>query len=263
MMKDGKVGTMSDSDNGGRAKTAVTLVAAVDNDTMALLALRGILPQLLPGARWLWGVGSAAEAVDKALDPETRPRLLLVDMSLDDGTGVGVVRRIRERTDRVSMLAMTAFDVRTYAARAAKAGAQGIVSKADMASMAAALRAVAAGGVYRPREVGARDSADAMATGPAQDVEFLDASSARLRLVRDHGEQGRDANEGHDGNSALRRLGPKESETMRLLAQGLTYEQIAESRGVSAATVRTHAHRAVSKLEATSLAHAIALYLEG
>ena len=29
------------------------LVAAVDNDRMALLALKGILPQLLPAAQWL------------------------------------------------------------------------------------------------------------------------------------------------------------------------------------------------------------------
>ena len=245
----------------GTAAPAVTLVAAVDNDTMALLALRGIVPQLLPGARWLWGVGSASEAVDRALDPETRPRLLLVDMSLDDGTGVGVVRRIRERTDRVAMLAVTAFDVRTYAARAAQAGAQGIVSKADVPAMSAALRTVAAGGTYRPRTLGG--AGDAAATGDAMgDADFVDAASARLRLLRGRGASPDDG-DGAADQPGLSRLGPKEAETMRLLAQGLTYEQIAMRRGVSAATVRTHAHRAVTKLGAGSLAHAIALYLEG
>ncbi|MBS6717348.1 MAG: hypothetical protein KH250_08925 [Bifidobacterium longum] len=35
------------------------LVAAVDNDRMALLALKGILPQLLPAAQWMWGAGTS------------------------------------------------------------------------------------------------------------------------------------------------------------------------------------------------------------
>ncbi|PLS30890.1 two component transcriptional regulator, LuxR family [Bifidobacterium margollesii] len=241
------------------ATTAMTLVAAVDNDTMALLALQGILPQLLPGARWLWGVGSASEAVDRALDPETRPRLLLVDMSLDDGTGIGVVRRIRERTDRVAMLAVTAFDVSTYAARAAQAGAQGIVSKANMSSLATALRTVATGGTYCPQELGAPEDSRDETVDP---VMFIDAASARLRLLRARGER---IENGMKAGSPMRRsrLSPKESETMRLLSRGLSYEQIAARGNVSTATVRTYAHRSVTKLGASSLAHAIALYLEG
>ncbi|MBL3897502.1 hypothetical protein [Bifidobacterium longum] len=35
------------------------LVAAVDNDRMALLALKGILPRLLPAAQWMWGAGTS------------------------------------------------------------------------------------------------------------------------------------------------------------------------------------------------------------
>ena len=31
----------------------------VDNDRMALLALKGILPQLLPAAQWMWGAGTS------------------------------------------------------------------------------------------------------------------------------------------------------------------------------------------------------------
>ncbi|MFC5222235.1 response regulator transcription factor [Bifidobacterium leontopitheci] len=195
--------------------TPTTLVAAVDNDAMALMALRGVLPRLLPESRWLWGVAGATEAIRMALDPQTRPRLLLVDMSLDDGTGVTVCRRIRCRTDRVLLLAVTAFSVDAYAARAAQAGAQGIVSKADMPAMAAALRAVAA--TANPSD---RSSDDRQP-----------------------------------------RLGDREEETLRLLAQGLSYDQIAAQWDVTPATVRTHAHRATAKLGARSLAHAIALYL--
>ena len=227
-------------------------VAAVDNDRMALMALRGILPQLLPGARWMWGASGASEAVRMALAPDTRPRLLLVDMSLDDGTGVGVCRRIRRRTDRVLMLAITAFSTDTYATRVAEAGAQGIVSKADVPAMAAALRTVAAGGTYDP-------AGDSARTG------FQTAADAHRRLEdADLGGSGNGSGAAGDsgsGGADRPKLGSKETETLRMLAQGLSYEQIAAQWGIAPATVRTHAHRAVDKLGAKSLAHAIAIYL--
>nr|WP_275576222.1 response regulator transcription factor [Bifidobacterium avesanii] len=207
---------------------------------MALMAMRGILPQLLPGARWLWGASEAGEAVRLALAPDTRPRLLLVDMSLDDGTGVGVCRRIRRRTDRVLLLAVTAFSVDTYADRAAEAGAQGIVSKADVPAMAAAMRAVTAGGTFAP-------------TGMAAPFETAGPAHRRLEDAA--------AGLSSDAGGGRVKLGAKETETLRLLAQGLSYEQIAARWGIAPATVRTHAHRAVDKLGAKSLAHAIAIYL--
>ncbi|WP_163197672.1 response regulator transcription factor [Bifidobacterium platyrrhinorum] len=236
-------------------ETAATpvLVAAVDNDRMALLALQGILPQLMPESRWLWGVGTADEAVRRTLDPETRPRVLLVDMSLDEATGVGVCRKIRMRTDRVALLGVTAFSTGTYAARLAEAGAQGIVSKADIPRLARALRTVAAGGVVPAGESGTR---------------FLTAAAAHRRMTETgnvpHAEAGDRSGTDADAMDAVRpvdRLGMKEAETLRLLSRGLTYDQIAAQWGVAASTVRTHAHRAVEKLHANSLAHAIALYL--
>ena len=222
-----------------------TLVAAVDNDRMALLALRGILPQLLPGARWTWGAETADEAVAKALDPETRPRLLLVDMPLGESKGVSVCRRIRMHTDRVLLLAITAFSTATYAERAAEAGAQGIVGKADVPRLAAALRTVAAGGVYDPEH----------ADGSSR---FHAAADAH-RLLLDGTASGDGRKPAH--RDILPRLGAREAETLHLLSCGLSYEQIAAQWDVAASTVRTHAHRAVEKLGANSLAHAIALFL--
>lgn len=227
------------AERGTAAKPVPTLVAVVDNDRMALLALKGILPQLLPSARWVWEAQSADEAVRKTLDPETRPKLLLVDMSLGDATGVGVCRKIRMRTDRVALLGITAFSVSDYAARVAEAGAQGIVSKADMPQLAQALRTVAADGVYVPPALRSM-------------VTFRTASEAH-RLLAD------DAADADAGNRP--KLGSKEAETLHLLSRGLTYDQIAAQWGVTASTVRTHAHRAVDKLGANSLAHAIAIWL--
>ncbi|WP_181162461.1 MULTISPECIES: DNA-binding response regulator [Bifidobacterium] len=233
------------AEKGQSAQSVPTLVAMVDNDRMALLALKGILPQLLPSARWIWDAQSADEAVRKALDPETRPKLLLVDMSLGDATGVSVCRKIRMRTDRVALLGITAFSVSDYATRIAEAGAQGIVSKADIPQLAQALRMVSSGEVYTPPALRSM-------------VTFRTASEAHRLLV----DTVDDANEGNDGNAPERpKLGSKEAETLHLLSRGLTYDQIAAQWGVAASTVRTHAHRAVDKLGANSLAHAIAIWL--
>ncbi|MCH9276138.1 LuxR C-terminal-related transcriptional regulator [Bifidobacterium amazonense] len=271
----------------GTTRKPVT-VAAVDNDRMTLLALKGIMPQLLPESRWLWGVQTAEEAICKATSPETRPDVLLVDMSLGEATGVSVCRTIRRRTDRVALLAITAFSLDTYADRAAAAGAQGIVSKADIPQLAAALRAVAGGGTFTPAEparenvpttgtgigtgtsIGtstdrsvpgatprrsfkAGGSAPATAPGGRRDIHerqptFRSPVEAHRMLVR-----------AEDADQP--KLGAKETETLHLLAQGFSYDEIADRWGVAASTVRTHAHRAVDKLNAHSLAHAIALWL--
>lgn len=251
-----------------------TLVAAVDNDRMALLALKGILPQLLPGARWVWEARTADEAVRMALDPQTRPKLLLVDMSLGETTGVSVCRAVRTRTDRVLMLAVTAFATSDYADRVAAAGAQGIVSKADVPRLAAALRTVAAGGVYDPERSQAEAGSPRFRT--AAEAHRLLADATRQREDEPAGTTaikgaseideatGRQAGVGVSERQAAAPAPPlaaKEEQTLRLLAQGLSYEQIAKQWSVAAATVRTHAHRAVEKLGANSLAHAIALYL--
>ncbi|MBW3092451.1 response regulator transcription factor [Bifidobacterium sp. 82T10] len=236
----------------GSARVPVT-VAAVDNDRMALLALKGIMPQLLPESRWLWGVETADEAVHRTLDPDTRPQVLLVDMSLGDATGVSVCRMIRQRTNRVALLAITAFPTDAYARRAAKAGAQGIVSKADIPQLAKALRTVATGGTFAPPQfAGMFRAADAavVVTGTAA------ASTVPEAAITPGTETDVDANTGNRP-----KLGAKESETLHLLSQGLSYDEIASRWGVAASTVRTHAHRAVDKLGAHSLAHAIAIWL--
>ncbi|OZG59838.1 DNA-binding response regulator [Bifidobacterium myosotis] len=276
-----------------KRETMPVLVAAVDNDRMALLALKGILPQLLPSSQWLWGTGDADEAVAKALSPETRPRLLLVDMSLGEATGVSVCRKIRTRTDRVLLLGITAFSVETYAERIAAAGAQGIVSKADIPQLAQALRTVAAGGTFMPRPmastrsiaspVASRASASsaplasslssassASFASPAGNPTFRAAAEAH-RLLADGGTitpgRATGATDTANPDSAVpatdrtTKLGAKEAETLYLLSRGMTYDQIATQWGVASSTVRTHAHRAVDKLGAHSLAHAIAIWL--
>jgi DNA-binding NarL/FixJ family response regulator len=54
-------------------------------------------------------------------------------------------------------------------------------------------------------------------------------------------------------------LSPRERQIMDLLAQGLTGEQVAERLVVSSETVKTHVRNAMTKLEASTRVHAIAI----
>jgi DNA-binding NarL/FixJ family response regulator len=56
-------------------------------------------------------------------------------------------------------------------------------------------------------------------------------------------------------------LSKREREIMDLLAQGLTGEQVAERLFLSPETIKTHIRNAMSKLEATTRVHAIAIAL--
>ena len=56
-------------------------------------------------------------------------------------------------------------------------------------------------------------------------------------------------------------LSNREREILDLLAQGLTGEQVAEKLVLSAETVKTHIRNAMSKLEAHTRVHAIAIAL--
>jgi DNA-binding CsgD family transcriptional regulator len=56
-------------------------------------------------------------------------------------------------------------------------------------------------------------------------------------------------------------LSPREREVVQLLGHGLTGEEIAASLFLSSETVRTHVRNAMTKLDARTRAHAVALAL--
>jgi DNA-binding CsgD family transcriptional regulator len=56
-------------------------------------------------------------------------------------------------------------------------------------------------------------------------------------------------------------LSKREREIMDLLAQGMTGEQVAEHLFLSPETIKTHIRNAMSKLEANTRVHAIAIAL--
>src|SRR5262245_33996111 len=74
-----------------------------------------------------------AEAEEEALArvKETLPDLVLVDISLKNGHGLDLIKRIRSACPQVKMLVLSAHDESLYAERALRAGALGYLNKQE------------------------------------------------------------------------------------------------------------------------------------
>ena len=215
----------------GAVRPIVT-IGLVDNDQFALAFLARSLTELMPEARILWRTSSGRDAVARCLDTDTRPNVLLTDMSMDELSGPAVCRAIRIRSARVAILAVTSFSLSVYAAKAAEAGAQGIVPKSVETPIIDAVRALAAGGTWNPTD---------------GDVTFDTAADAHARL---------------SGGRMPRQflLSDREAEAMNLCSKGLTTEQIAVDMQVGVSTAKTYLTRAIHKLGVTSRGAAVALW---
>ena len=182
-------------------------------------------------------VGSAADgAAAVRLCDAVRPDIVLMDVRMPVLDGIEATRRITGRTSappRIIML--TTFDLDEHVYDALAAGASGFLLK-DMAAerLFDAVRIVASG-------------------------EALLAPTVTRRLI---GEFVRLRPHAAAAEAALAALTPRETETLRLVAEGLTNAEIAERLVVSAETVKTHVSRVLGKLGARDRAQAIVLAYE-
>lgn len=105
---------------------------------------------LLSGESGL-SVAAEAESVAAALSTlaEQKFDVLLVDVTLKDGTGLDLVRKAREAGVNTPALMLSMHDEETYAGRALKAGAQGYVMKEQADEVIVdAIQAVLQGDIY-------------------------------------------------------------------------------------------------------------------
>lgn len=229
------VGYGAYSREGAGMSYAERRLALVDNDPLALSLLVQRLPQWVPGIEIYWYTDSDDQAVRKCLNPDSSPDVLLLDLSLREGeSGVKICRSLRADDDSVWILGMTSYSLHHYANDLAEAGAQGIVSKGDPKMLALAINTVCHQRVFNPLE---------------ETTLFQPPSSAHKRIAEQRKE------------SKRMRLSPQEERIFELLSQGYDYATIASEFGVRQSSIRTQAHRAVRKLEANTLAHALVLWV--
>ncbi|MEU8635698.1 response regulator transcription factor [Amycolatopsis sp. NPDC048633] len=165
---------------------------------------------------------SRAEAVADAR--EHAPDVVVLDRRLADGDALGVIAELGSGGARV--LVLTGDAPPSVAVQIAKAGGAGLLFKSSqLGVLEAAVRDVAAGGVVF-------------------DAELLPEIFDRLT--------GRLPSRGAE-------LTARERETLDLLAEGATTEEIGERLGVSRNTTRNHVQRVLEKLGARSKLEAVAV----
>jgi len=193
----------------------VTVVVADDQSAVreGLVLLLGTLP----------GITVIGEAEDgqAAVDvvAASHPQIVLMDLNMPRCDGVAATRRIRADYPQTQVVVLTTYSDDESIISALQAGALGYLTKdATRAEIGRAVLAAAAGQAVLDPEV--------------QQRLLLAAARAPAAAPGDDGE----------GD-----LTPRESDVLRLIAEGKSNREIARALFVSEATVKTHVNRIFAK----------------
>jgi DNA-binding NarL/FixJ family response regulator len=181
-------------------------------------------------------VGTAAdgnEAVRVCRD--ARPHVVLMDVRMPVLDGIEATRQVVGGNASARVIVLTTFDLDEYVYDALGAGASGFLLKDVTAeTLFDAVRVVAAGDALLAPGVTRR----------------LVSEFARLRPALP------------TRPDALEELTPRETEVLRLVAEGLSNAEIAERLVVTEETVKTHVSRVLGKLDLRDRTQAVVVAYE-
>lgn len=171
---------------------------------------------------------------------ETRPDVVVMDITMPDMDGLQATRRLREACPESRVLALTVHEDKQYLFEMLAAGAVGYVTKQAAAEeLVTAIRAVADGLAYLQ---------PAIARWLLEDYR---------RLLAQAENQAAQAREEQAGQRSLEALSQRELQVLELVAEGLTNPQIGEQLGISPKTVARHRERVMKKLNMHSSAELV------
>jgi len=161
---------------------------------------------------------TCAEAL-KCLE-ETKPDLVILDVSLGESNGIELTRQVRSLCPELAILVLSMHEESVYAERAVRAGANGYVMKAEAAeTLLKSIRQVLSGEVHVSEKIG------------AQMLRGLLTNIAKK-----------------PGRSGIESLSNRELEIFDMIGMGMTTREIAARLNLSIKTVETHRSRLKAKL---------------
>jgi DNA-binding NarL/FixJ family response regulator len=193
-----------------------TRILLADDHAMVRRGLRMVL-DAEPDLEVVAEAGDGAQAVEVALSEQ--PHLVILDVSMPRLTGLQAARKLTRRLPELRILMLSMHDNERYFFEALRAGASGYVLKASAD----------------------RDLVEACrATMRGEPFLYPKAASA---LIRDHLERLRDGKP-----PAADPLTPRETEIVKLVAEGHTSREIATTLVISEKTVERHRANVLEKL---------------
>jgi DNA-binding NarL/FixJ family response regulator len=205
----------------------VTSVLIADDQALVRAGFRMIL-EAHDDIEVVGEAGDGSEAIEMARTHA--PDVVLMDVRMPRLDGIAATRAIVGEHPTTRVLVLTTFDLDDYVYDAITAGASGFLLKdVGRDDLVAAVRVIASGEALLAPTVTRRLLADFVRSRP---VPRLDAG-------------------------ALTSLTARESDTLGLLAQGLSNAQIAAKLVVSEHTVKTHVSNVFLKLALRDRVHAV------
>lgn len=150
------------------------------------------------------------------------PDVAVVDIRMPGVGGIDIARKLSTEGSKTAVILYTGHSDRSLLLEALDAGARGfLVKEAPLEDLARAIRTICTGGTYVDPELAV------LLAGPE--------ATERLPTVT-----------------------KREREILRLLADGMRNEQVAQKLSISPLTVRSHVKNAMQKLEADTRTEAVA-----
>ncbi len=204
----------------------ITLVSAED-DRLLSTFLTTVLHHE-PDVRVVASVWSGADALEAV--KKLKPRVLLLDLNLPDGSGLSVLNQLAERGDEVAVLILSGDECVESQVEAARAGARGFLGKSSAARLLpGVIRKIAQGETYFSNQV-------------------------TSRVLRDFVALNRQA---HQQRHPLSPLTEREREVFIGVARGLSNPELSRELFMSVSTVKSHLRSALDKLRLSSRTDAV------